>query len=168
MQRKMLVLGAIGLGVLAMGGCKSGSGCGGSCGHDAAMSMPKKSLYERLGGAPAVEAVIDDFVGRAASDPKVNFTRKGTGNEWAATDANVAHLKMGLRDFVCVAAGGQCQYQGMSMKDAHRGMRISNAEFDALAMDLKATLDKFKVPAQEQTELLTAVEGTRKDIVERP
>src|SRR5687768_1154592 len=52
-----------------------------------------KTLYERLGGEPAVTAVVEDFVGRAAADPKVNFTRKGTPYEWQATDANVAKLK---------------------------------------------------------------------------
>lgn len=126
-----------------------------------------KSLYERLGGARAIHAVVEDFVGRAARNPKVNFTRKGTSVEWSATPENVALLKKHLVQFVSLATGGPKKYEGRDMKAAHKGMEITDAEFDALAADLKATLDKFKVPAREQKELLTIVGSTRKDIVEK-
>jgi hemoglobin len=125
-----------------------------------------KPLYDRLGGKPAVDAVVSDFVSRAAIDPKVNFTRKGIpGAEWDATPENVAHLKSELSDFITAATGGPVVYKGKSMKATHAKMQITNAEFDALAGDLKASLDKFKVPAKEQSELLTIVGTTRKDIV---
>jgi hemoglobin len=130
-------------------------------------AAPAKSLYERLGGEAAVKAVVDDFVARAATDPKVNFTRKGTALEWQATPDNVAHLKKALVQLIGAVTGGPQKYQGRSMKEAHRGMKISDAEFNALAADLKASLDKFKVPEKEQGELFTIVESTRKDIVEK-
>ncbi len=126
----------------------------------------KKSLWDRLGGEPAVTAVIDDFVARAASNPKVNFTRKGTESEWEPTEKNVARLKKRLIQLVSAVSGGPMKYEGRDMKAAHMGMKITNAEFDALAGDLKATLDKFKVPDAEQKELLDIVGSTRKDIVE--
>jgi hemoglobin len=125
------------------------------------------SLYDRLGGATAIEAVVADFVGRAAANPKVNFTRKGTDLEWEASEENVARLKKHLVQFVSMATGGPTKYEGRDMKAAHRGMQITDAEFDALAAELKATLDKFKVPAKEQKELLTIVGSTRGQIVEK-
>src|SRR5262245_52923068 len=64
------------------------------------------SLYERLGGEAAIKAVVDDFVGRAAGNPKVNFTRKGTDKEWAATAASVAVLKAHLVQLVAMVTGG--------------------------------------------------------------
>jgi hemoglobin len=45
-------------------------------------------------------------------------------------------------------------------------MKITNAEFDAAVGDLKATLDKFQVPTDEQKELLAIVESTRPQVVE--
>jgi hemoglobin len=130
--------------------------------------QPKeKSLFERLGGEAAVKAVVDDFVARAAGDPKVNFTRKGTAVEWSPTPENVEKLKKHLVQFVAMATGGPQKYEGGSMKAVHKGMMITDAEFDALAGDLKATLDKFKVPAREQAELLKIVGSTRADIVEK-
>src|SRR5215471_5370525 len=56
----------------------------------------EKPLYERLGGEPAIKAVVDDFVARAAANPKVNFTRKGTTVEWEASAENAAVLKKHL------------------------------------------------------------------------
>ena len=72
-----------------------------------------------------------------------------------------------LVEQVSEATGGPVKYTGRDMKRAHAGMGITSAEFDALAADLKASLDKFNVPAKEQGELLGAVAGTKKDIVER-
>lgn len=126
----------------------------------------QKSLYERLGGEPAITAVVADFVGRAAADPAVNFTRKGTGKEWEATPENVELLKKRLVQFIGLATGGPQTYEGDDMRSAHTGMKITDAEFNAIAGDLKASLDVFSVPAQEQQELLTIVGSTRKDIVE--
>jgi len=140
-----------------------------SGGDNMSMSKPMtstRSLYDRLGGEPAVTAVVDDFVNRAAADPKVNFTRKGTDKEWAATPENVAKLKMHLTQFVAQAAGGPQKYQGKAMKPLHAGMKITEAEFNAIAADLVASLDKFKVPQKEKDELMAVVGSTKGDIVE--
>ena len=120
-----------------------------------------KSLYDRLGGEPAITSVVEDFVGRAAGNPKVNFFRDG---KFKGID--VARLKRQLVAFIGQATGGPQKYTGRDMKQAHKGMKITNAEFDALAADLAASLDKFKVPAKEKKELLTVVGTTQKDIVE--
>jgi hemoglobin len=127
----------------------------------------EKSLYDRLGGEAAIKAVVDDFVMRAAGDPKVNFTRKGTAMEWKATPEKIDHLKKMLVQMIGQATGGPQKYEGRGMKEVHKGMMITNAEFDALAGDLKATLDKFKVPQKEQQELLKIVGSTRGEIVEK-
>ncbi len=117
----------------------------------------EKSLYDRLGGKGAITAVVDEFVNRTVADSRVNF-------RFASTDAK--QFKALNVDFVCQATGGPCQYQGKDMKTAHRGMRISDAEFDILAGHLTATLKKFKVPRRERQELLAIIASTRKDIVE--
>jgi hemoglobin len=130
--------------------------------------VAKKPLYERLGGQKAITAVVDDFVARAAANPKVNFTRKGTNVEWEPSEQNVKVLKKHLVQLVSKVTGGPQKYEGRDMKTAHRGMMISDEEFDALAVDLIATLTKFKVPKAEQDELVKIVASTRKDIVERP
>jgi truncated hemoglobin YjbI len=128
----------------------------------------QKTLYERLGGEKAITAVVDDFVVRAAPNEKINFFRKGTAREWKPNEQQLAAVKKHLVNLIAMLTGGPQKYTGKDMKTAHAGMRISNAEFDAAAADLKASLDHFKVPMNEQQELLTLVASTRNDIVEKP
>jgi hemoglobin len=119
---------------------------------------PKKTLYQRLGGLPAITAVVDDFVGNVARDRRINkFFAK----------ANVPRLKFLLVQQICQASGGPCTYTGRDMKSAHRGMGIADGDFNALVQDLGRSLNKFKVPAREQKELVAALAPLKKDIVER-
>lgn len=117
----------------------------------------QSSLYKRLGGKPAITAVVHDFVGNVAADKRINgFFAK----------ANIPRLKRQLVDQICAGTGGPCTYRGRSMKDAHRGMGVQNRDFNALVEDLQKSLDKFKVPAREQKELIAILAPMRKDIVE--
>src|SRR2546426_1321085 len=131
-------------------------GCSGSMEGGKMMAQP--SLYERLGGKPAITAVVDDFIGNVAGDTRINQRFAGT---------NVPRLKTMLVDQICEASGGPCKYTGRSMRDAHAGMNITDAEFGALVEDLVKSLDKFKVPAKEKNELLGALGGMKGDIVGR-
>jgi hemoglobin len=66
---------------------------------------------------------------------------------------------------VCEVSGGPCKYTGRAMKESHQHLNITQAEWDAMVVDFKATLNKFKVPQREQQELITIVGSTRNDIV---
>ena len=123
----------------------------------AASTAATKTLYERLGGQPAVSAVIDDFAGRVLADARIN-------KKFAKSDP--ARLVANLKDFVCSATGGPCKYTGQSMKASHQNMGVTQGEFGALVENLVATLDKFNVPAQEKGELLEALGPLGPDIVE--
>jgi hemoglobin len=124
-----------------------------------------RSLYERVGGAPALKAVVDDFVKAAAPDPAVDFTR---GGAWVASEAAVQTLKKHLVDFMAEALGGPKAYGGRSMKAAHAGMGITRAQFDALAGHLQAALVKHKVAAADVAAIMKIAAGTAADIVEKP
>ena len=117
------------------------------------------SLYDRLGGKPAITAVVDEFVGNVANDVRIN-------SRFATTD--IPRLKAHLVDQVCGATGGPCTYTGRDMKTTHTGMRISNADFSALVEDMVAALNTFKVPKKEQSELLGLLGPMKSDIVELP
>jgi hemoglobin len=125
----------------------------------AAAQMPaQKSLYERLGGRPAIVAVVDDFVGNVAKDRRINgyFAK-----------ADVPRLKARLVEQICQGTGGPCSYSGRDMRSAHAGMGIRTADFNALVGDLGKTLKKFKVPKKEQGELVAILAPMKRDIVER-
>jgi len=118
---------------------------------------PSGSLFDRLGGMPAIEAVIADFLGNVAADERVNAP-------FAVADLKLVQKR--LVEFVCVATGGPCKYGGRDMKAVHHGMGVTNAQFDALVGDLVKSLEKFKVPEREKSELLGALGPLREQIVE--
>ncbi len=128
--------------------------------HDTmADTMPMKTtLYDRLGGKPAITAVVDDFVGNVAADTRINKF---------FAHADIPHLKMELVDQICAGSGGPCTYTGKSMKDAHHGMGISDADFGALVEDLQKSLVKFKVADKDQGDLLGVLGPMKSDIVEK-
>lgn len=118
----------------------------------------RKSLYDRLGGKPALSAVVDDFVGNVANDKRIN-------RFFANTD--IPRLKRLLVEQLCAGTGGPCTYTGRDMRSAHKGMGVANRHFDALVQDLGKSLNKFKVPAREQKELIAILAPMRRDIVTR-
>jgi hemoglobin len=116
-----------------------------------------QTLYERLGGLDAITAVVEDFRDRVAADDRINL-------KFARTD--LGRLRKMLIDQVCEATGGPCHYNGRSMKEAHAGMKVTTGEFNTLVEDLVATLNKFKVPSGEQSELLGILGPLKGEIVE--
>lgn len=134
---------------------------------ETAAPASERSLYERLGGQAAISAVVDDFVPRAAANPAVNFTRQGQPRTWEATPENVDKLKKHLVQFISIATGAtDVVYEGRDMVAAHEGLKITDAEFDALAADLAASCDALGVPAQEKAELLAIAGSTRGSVVQ--
>jgi len=126
-----------------------------------AAGQEKKSLYARLGGYDAIAAVVDDFIGRLAGDKR--FERFFTG----FSDDSKKRLRQHILDQFCVAAGGPCVYMGRDMKTTHKGLGITEADWDVAAKHLVAALDKYKVPQAEKDELLAFVVAQKKDIVEK-
>jgi hemoglobin len=124
--------------------------------QDGAM-MKEKSLYDRLGGKAALTAVVDEFVARAAADARIN-------KKFGKTD--IPRLKFHLVEQLCGATGGPCKYTGQSMKKAHKNMKVTEGEFNALVEDLVAALDKFNVPEKEKGELLGILGPLKDSIVE--
>ena len=135
----------------------------------------KKSLFDRLGGDQGIDAIVDDWIGRALADPRVNWERKGVKQgglsfsrgkslEWEPNAQAVANMKKHIAQFVKVATGGPAKYEGREMKEVHANMRITNAEFDAAIGDLKSSMDKLGVPTEQQKELLSIVKSTRPQV----
>jgi hemoglobin len=120
------------------------------------------SLYERLGGIYSIATVVDDFIDRVMTDPRLN----------ANPAVNEAHhrvpptgFKYLVTEMVGWASGGPQKYTGRSMADSHRDMNITPKEWEAFMDDFQQTLDKFSVPAAEQAELKAIVNSTYGDIV---
>ena len=119
-----------------------------------------KTLYARLGGYDAIAAVANNLVSRLMSDERL-------GRFWAHRGEDGVQREIQLLiDFLCHNAGGPVLYTGRDMKTSHRGMRITEEDWVALMLHLKATLDHFQVPAVEKDAVVGFVQSTKGDVVE--
>jgi hemoglobin len=141
--------------------------CGLLAGFAIAANAQKKdtkgSLYERLGGMPAVRVVVDDLVSRILADGRVNqwFAHAASSPEAAAA------YKAKLADFVCQATGGPCKYTGLDMEAAHKGRGITAKAFNAVVENLMATLAKLQVAEKEQKQLISLLAPLKAAVVQR-
>jgi hemoglobin len=124
------------------------------------MSGDRKTLYERLGGYDAIAAVANDLLPRLRSDPQL-------GRFWAHRgEDGVMREKQLLIDFISASAGGPTYYRGRNMVLTHKGMRISESDWNAFLGHAGATLAKFQVPEAERGEVVAFVQSLKKEIVE--
>jgi len=122
--------------------------------------MSTKTLYERLGGYDAIVAVSGDLLPRLMSDSRLKRFWDNRGQD------GIAREKQLLIDFLCANSGGPMYYTGRDMKVSHKGMKISEADWTAFFGHLNATLDAFKVPQTERSEVVAFMQSLKADIVE--
>ena len=120
---------------------------------------PKAPLYKRLGGREGIAIVVGDFVTIMAADPRVNARFR------SLKPPEIEKLKSNLSDQICDATGGPCSYLGRDMKAAHKGMEITEAEWNATVENLGKALEKNKVGTEEQKELVAALGPLKPEVV---
>lgn len=127
-----------------------------------AVAQSGTSLYQRLGGYDALAAVTDDFITRLATDKMLGRFFVG------ASDNSKMRIRQLVLDQLCAATGGPCVYIGRDMKTAHKGLGITEEDWNIAVKHLLATLTKFNVKDKEQKEVAAALTGLKSDIVEKP
>jgi hemoglobin len=137
--------------------------------------MSESSLYERLGGAFAIAAVVDHFSDAVVRNPIVGQSSENPQlREWSTNDLDrLPGLKFMRTLWVCDVAGGPQQYAAtkpgstpLGLEEAHRELKISPAEFDEVAAELARSLDFFKVPEGEKGEVLAAFAAHKGEVNE--
>ena len=121
--------------------------------------MAEPTLYDRLGGAFAIAAVVDHFSDAIIGNPMVGQASENPAlHQWHNNNlARLPGLKFMRTLWVCDVAGGPQKYAAtqpgstaLGLEEAHRQLKISPAEFDEVAAELARTLDSFEVPDQEK------------------
>ena len=137
--------------------------------------MTEASLYERLGGAFAIAAVIDHFSDNVVANPIAGQgSRDPELNEWSTNDlGRLPGLKFMRTLWVCDIAGGPQVYAAtkpgsthLGLEEAHRALEISPAIFDEVAAELGRSLDHFNVPEPEKGEVLAAFAAHKGEVIE--
>lgn len=118
------------------------------------------TLYERLGGYDAIAAATNDLLGRLFSDPRLGVYWKGKGEDGKKRDIQL------IINYMVAEAGGPMYYVGREMKLTHKGLGITEGDWEIFMRHARATLQKFEVPARETDEVLAFFTGLKADVVE--
>ncbi|MBY0572571.1 MAG: group 1 truncated hemoglobin [Undibacterium sp.] len=131
-----------------------------SSGLSAQAQMPSTndSLYQGLGNKEGVAKIVNEFVIQLLADQRIaqHFSKM-----------NKEQFSQAMNDFICELAGGSCQYQGKDMYEAHQGMGISNAQFNAVAEDLQIAMEKNHVPSSVANKLIAKLAPMQRPIVSK-
>jgi hemoglobin len=130
-------------------------------GQESASPAVGKTLYDRLGGYDAISAVVEDFANKLFTDSKVKQFFRGMG-----TDTKES-FKQKNKNLLTAVTGGPAKVISRPPKTVHGGLNITQGDFNVVAGHLRTTLEKFKVPAQETTEVFAIIATLQPDIVER-
>jgi hemoglobin len=122
--------------------------------------MTEKSLYERLGGYDGVTGFVNNLLPRLQSDSLL-------GRFWENRGADgIEREKQLLIDYLCTNAGGPVYYTGRDMKLSHKGMNISENDWEAFFGHAGATMEALSLPQQECDDVVAFVSSLKEDIVE--
>ena len=120
-----------------------------------------ESLYDRLGGAAAVDAAVDIFYRKVLADDRISRFFEGVD-----MDRQAAKQKA----FLTMAFGGPNNYTGEDMRRGHAHLvaqGLDDSHFDAVVEDLGATLKELGVSDALIGEVAAIAETTRNDVLGR-
>lgn len=120
-----------------------------------------KSLYDRLGGAEGISAIVDDIVEAHMQNPAIKARFLPALDD----PAHLALVKKHTCEFLGAGSGGKEIYTGKDMPAAHRGMNISAGEYMHTIDDILYALDKHNIDSQTRNEVLAIAYSLKEDII---
>jgi hemoglobin len=114
------------------------------------------ATFRGLGGKPGIRQIVATFVPLVLADPRIKET---------FSDSDMKHVAMRLEEQFCVLSGGPCEYKGDPMKEVHGGLKITNAQFNALAEDLQIAMERNAIPSHVQNKLVAKLAPMQRAIV---
>ena len=150
-------------GALAIAACTSGSSAPAPDAAPAPAAAPKAaSLYVQLGGYDQLAALRDDFLGRMVKDSTLGPFFAGLSKP------ELDRIRQMVVDQLCAVTGGPCVYVGKSMKEAHKNLSITEADWQQAMRLFNLALDDFHVTRNQRNELLAIMRSVEPQIVNSP
>jgi hemoglobin len=124
----------------------------------AAPAWAEDTLYADMGGQPGIDKLVDASVDNYLTDPRIKAI---------FDESNIERLRAEFKDQFCQVAGGPCAYKGHDMTAAHKGLHLTNADFNAVVEDLQAAMDKTGIPFATQNRFLARLAPMEHQVVTR-
>ncbi|MGP1716694.1 MAG: group I truncated hemoglobin [Methylophilus sp.] len=119
-------------------------------------TKPEATLFQRIGGLPILSRISNQTLDIVSKDPRTKRSFE---------DVKMKTLKESLTNFLCIKTGGNCVYEGETMKKSHADLHITTAEFEILVDVLRERIDANGIATKEKNELLKILAPMKHDVV---
>jgi hemoglobin len=119
----------------------------------------EKSLYHKLGGKAAIDAAVEAFYVKVLADARVKHFFE---------DINMNKQRRKQKEFLSAAFGGPVPWEGKDMRKAHASLKLEEAHFNAIAENLKSTLEDLKIKKELIDQVMTIAGSVKDDVLNRP
>ena len=119
-------------------------------------ALAEDTLFVDLGGQAGIDRIVDASVENYLADDRIKSI---------FDESNMDRVRAQFKVQFCQIAGGPCQYTGHNMAEAHRGLKLTNADFNAVVEDLQDAMDKVGVPFATQNRFLARLAPMQRHVV---
>ncbi|GGA62967.1 group 1 truncated hemoglobin [Neiella marina] len=116
------------------------------------------SVFDKLGGAPAIDAAVDIFYRKVLADDRISHF-------FDTIDMEAQHVKQ--KAFLTMAFGGPNNYSGKDMREAHKHMNLTEEHFNAVAENLVGTLQELGVSQEDIDSVVTIAVSVKDDVLNK-
>ena len=124
----------------------------------AAPAMADDTLFADMGGQPGIDKIVEASVANYLADERIKAV---------FDESNMDRVRAEFKVQFCQVAGGPCGYQGHDMTQAHRGLHLTNADFNAVVEDLQAAMEQVGVPFAVQNRFLARLAPMQHQVVSK-
>ena len=111
-----------------------------------------------MGGQPGIDKIVEASVANYLADDRIKAI---------FDESNMDRIRAEFKVQFCQVAGGPCSYQGHDMTAAHRGLHLTNADFNAVVEDLQAAMEQTGVPFAVQNRFLARLAPMQHQVVSK-
>jgi hemoglobin len=119
-------------------------------------AFAQDTLFADMGGQAGIDKIVEVSVDNYLADPRISKI---------FDESNMDRIRAQFKVQFCQIAGGPCEYKGHGMAEAHKGLRLTNAHFNAVVEDLQAAMDKVGIPFTVQNRFLARLAPMQRDVV---
>jgi hemoglobin len=116
------------------------------------------TLFADMGGQAGIDRIVDASVDNYLADDRIKAI---------FDESNIDRLRAEFKVQFCQVAGGGCAYKGHDMTATHKGLHLTNADFNAVVEDLQDAMDKVGTPFTSQNRFLARLAPMQHQVVSK-
>jgi hemoglobin len=121
-------------------------------------ALAADTLFADMGGQPGIDRLVDASVDNYLADDRIKDT---------FSESNMDRVRAEFKVQFCQVAGGPCSYSGHNMTAAHKGLHLTNADFNAVVEDLQAAMASCDISFATQNRFLARLAPYQHQVVTR-